>query len=163
MARDVLLTLHLVLIHQNQKVERVQPEEVVPVEILLFLTKKLSSKAEVLEMAGKQRDVSFVSKNYDEFMKNYHVYKDVLGKLYAEEKDEKEVEEKPLADQFLMESVYEAIAEAADNMDSDSIEEALSELDDYEIPDDDKEKISEIKRLASKYDYESIVKMLATL
>ncbi|WP_049944990.1 DegV family protein [Butyrivibrio sp. AC2005] len=124
---------------------------------------ELSSKAEVLEMAGKQRDVSFVSKNYDEFMKNYHVYKDVLGKLYAEEKDEKEVEEKPLADQFLMESVYEAIAEAADNMDSDSIEEALSELDDYEIPDDDKEKISEIKRLASKYDYESIVKMLATL
>ncbi|WP_051656716.1 DegV family protein [Butyrivibrio sp. AE3004] len=125
---------------------------------------KLSEEALALEMAGKEGNTEYIRDNYDGFMEKYHEYKEILGKLYeGEEKADENEPAKPLADSFLMESVYEAIAAAAEDMDSDGIDEALSELSEYDVQGDDKEKIENIKKLAAKYDYEGITQLLGSL
>lgn len=121
---------------------------------------KLAKEAEALEMAGKSRNLSYIREHFDDFMKDYLSYKDKLSGLY-EEKENLEALPKPMADAFMMDSVYEAIAGACEDMDSDAIDEALSELSDYEIPNEHKDKLDEIKKLAAKYDYEGITALIS--
>ncbi|WP_022763295.1 DegV family protein [Butyrivibrio sp. AD3002] len=122
---------------------------------------ELSKKAEALEMAGKEGNIEFIRDNYEDFMEKYLEYTNILSPLYESKESSSDAgETKPMADAFLMESVYEAVAEAADNMDSDAIEEALLELSDYDVPDEDKDKIAEIKKFASKYDYDGITNLI---
>jgi DegV family protein with EDD domain len=118
----------------------------------------LSEKAQALENAGKEGNIEFIKENYDSFMEQYRGYKKSLAELY---KEEESTSDKPMADSFLMDCVYEAVADAAENMECDAIDEALSELADYSIPDNDAEKIKAIKDLAAKFDYDGITKLLS--
>ncbi|WP_049945762.1 DegV family protein [Butyrivibrio sp. LC3010] len=122
----------------------------------------LAEKAQSLETAGKEENIVYIRDKYDEFMEEYLSYKDRLSDLYSKKSKGKSAAAlKPMADSFLMDSVYEAISAAAEDMDSDAIDEAFLELSDYEIPETDKEKFDEIKRLASQYNYDGIVSLLS--
>jgi hypothetical protein len=68
--------------------------------------------------------------------------------------------EKPVADEFLMESIYESLHDAADAMDCDMIDDIMKEIEPYAIPDSEKEKFRRIRELAAVFDYDGILEVL---
>lgn len=119
---------------------------------------ELSDKALALEMAGKEDNTAFIKNNHDSFMKDYIALVEQLKESVfpEEEADTEENPDKPLADKCLIETVYEEIKKAAENMDCDTIEEVLRELEDYRLPESEKDKIKEIKDKLDAFDYEGI-------
>ena len=121
---------------------------------------ELSDCAYELEMAGKEKNIEYIKEHHDGFIKHYQSYKYILEPFFVEENNEDEENKKPVADSYLMESVYEVIKEAAEAMDCDSIEEAFNELLEYSIPEEEKEKFNKIKALADIFDYDGIYEIL---
>ncbi|MBQ7677702.1 MAG: DegV family EDD domain-containing protein, partial [Lachnospiraceae bacterium] len=119
----------------------------------------LSGKAQALETAAGEENAEYIMANHAPFMADYAHLGEQLGEeVFAKEKEA--APDKPVADAFLMESVYEGLGEAAGNFDMDGIEEILAELDDYAVPEDEKEKYDAIREAAAKYDYAGILSVL---
>ena len=94
-------------------------------------------------------------------MEEYKKYKDKLGAIYGESTDDEDKDDdRPVADEFLLESVYEGLLDAAKAMDCDAIEEVFAEVEGYAIPESDKEKFKELKSKADNFDYDGIVTLL---
>ncbi|MCR4739972.1 MAG: Hpt domain-containing protein, partial [Lachnospiraceae bacterium] len=131
---------------------------------------ELSDKAQKLENAGKEGDTDYIRDNFEPFMAEYEelgkllsgVLSDDAGKEETEDNGES-AEEKPVADEYLMESVYEGLRDAADAMDSNTIEEILKELEDYTIPGSEREKYDAVREKAAKYDYYGMLELLGDM
>ena len=121
----------------------------------------LSKKAEALEMAGKEDRTDYIREHHEEAIEEYIELGMQLKAYTGTDSSAGEENEKPEADEFLMNSVYEELAAAAENMDSDTITEILNEMDGYSIPGPDGEKYAKIRELAGKYDYDGILKVLS--
>ena len=122
---------------------------------------ELSDRAQLLEDAGKALDIDYIRSSHEAFMQDYLKYSGLLSEVFREEDEEgEEASNKPMADEFLMESVYEGLKETADAMDHEAIEEILGELDGYRIPESDKDKIKAIRECAMNYDYSGITEIL---
>lgn len=122
---------------------------------------ELSDMARDLEMAGKEGNSSFINENHGDFMEKYRKYKDFLSSLYSDNGSDVEAQnDKPLADKYLMESVYEAIKEGASALEADTIDEALNELADYRLSAEDEERIQAIRDKARIFDYDGIIEIL---
>ena len=120
---------------------------------------ELSDKAQLLEDAGKASDLEYISGNHEVFMDSYLKYREVLAGIFEEEAGE-EAADRPLADEALLESVYEGLREAADAMDHEAIEEILGELGDYSLPEGDSERIGAVRKCVMNYDYDGILQVL---
>ena len=59
-----------------------------------------------------------------------------------------------------MESVYEEMREAAEEMDCDRLEEIFTEMEDYRIPDGEVELYKKLKQAVDHFDYEGILTLL---
>jgi len=121
---------------------------------------KLGDEAESLEMAGKEGDVSYIKEHHTATMERFLKYKEILEEVFPAEKeasDEGGDEGKPVADEFLMESIYEELADAAENMDCSRIDDALQEMSGYSIPEDEKERFKLVSEKAGMYDYEGLL------
>ncbi|MBR1523595.1 MAG: Hpt domain-containing protein, partial [Lachnospiraceae bacterium] len=122
---------------------------------------ELSDAAQLLETAGKKGDIDYIREHHASLMRDYKKMGGRLAGIYGEGIQEApENKAKPLADEFLLESVYEGLKEAADSMDCDAIDEILSELSDYEVPVSDRNKLYEIRKKAEAFDYEGILNLL---
>ena len=117
----------------------------------------LGEKAEQLEMAGKERDVSYIKEQHAPVMEEYLSYREMLAPLYNEADGN---EGKPVADEFLMAGIYEGLLEAAEAMNCDMVEEILKEIDDYTIPDQESEKFALIREKADQLDYEGMKELI---
>ena len=111
--------------------------------------------AERLEAAGKEGDSGYIKENHGEFMQEYAKFKGILSPLFEEEG-----EDKPVADEFLLESVYEGLKEAAGNNDCGAIEEIYKEMEGYSIPEKEREKYDSIREKADSFDYEGMLGLL---
>ena len=120
---------------------------------------ELAEKAQLLENAGKENNIDYIKENYELFMSDYNALIDELSGLFVSTESEAS-DNRPVADEFMMESVYEGLREAAENMDCDMIGEILSELSEYAIPESEKEKYDAITEKAGKYDYDGILELL---
>ncbi|MBR1877187.1 MAG: DegV family EDD domain-containing protein [Lachnospiraceae bacterium] len=121
----------------------------------------LADEAQLLENAGKEEDIDYIRNNHEALIQRYHKLDEEITPLFEEDTDGGALkDERPVADEFLMQSVYEGLYTAADSMSSDDIEEILGELTDYRLPDGDKEKIDIIKKKAEEYDYDGILELL---
>lgn len=105
---------------------------------------ELSENARLLEMAGKDEDTDYIRANHKAFMKEYLAYKDSLGSLFVKEEES----DKPVADDYLLQGVYEGLAEAAEAMDCDAMDEIFGEIRDYAIPESDREKFNALREKA---------------
>ncbi|MBR5360662.1 MAG: DegV family EDD domain-containing protein, partial [Lachnospiraceae bacterium] len=124
----------------------------------------LADRAQKLEDAGKEGDLNYIKEHHEDFMKDYHKYSDYLAGYVGEtdgSSDDGSSKDRPVADEFLMQSVYEGLKEAASNMDCDTIEDIMAELDEYEIPQGEKDKYGRIKTAAAAYDYDGILDALS--
>jgi DegV family protein with EDD domain len=122
----------------------------------------LSEKALKLEMAGKEGNTGYIIDNHLQCMEEFTGFKDLLSESLNDiaGDEAKDASHKPVADDFLMKSVYDELRSGADAMDCERISEVLKELDDYAIPDSDKEKFNAICLKAQEYDYDAILEIL---
>ncbi|MCR4657571.1 MAG: hypothetical protein K5770_15300, partial [Lachnospiraceae bacterium] len=67
---------------------------------------------------------------------------------------------KPVADEFLMESIYEGLREAAEAMDCDMADEIMKEIEPYAIPDSEIERFKLIREKVDMLDYEGILDLI---
>jgi HPt (histidine-containing phosphotransfer) domain-containing protein len=118
----------------------------------------LGDEAQRLETAAKEDDEEYIRTNHDDFMKHYKKLKDVLKDVCVGTSDDQDDtgSEKPMADPVIIEGVYEAVAEAVEDMDIEAIEEALAEIEGYALPDIAEKTIKKIKDLSEVFDYEGI-------
>ncbi|MCR5109282.1 MAG: DegV family EDD domain-containing protein [Lachnospiraceae bacterium] len=123
----------------------------------------LSDEAQLLENAGKDSNTAYIREHHGPFMERYIGYRDALAPLFEEDRaklPQKEQDKRPVADKFIIESVYEVVCDAAGEMDINTIEEAFEELKGYAIPDEEREKFDSLKAMAASFDYEGITELL---
>lgn len=123
---------------------------------------ELGDKAQLLENAGKEKNIAYIDENHDSFMKCYRKYSDILSVIFTDT-DIDNVEDKitkTIADETLMKTVYDSIREAAEAMDCDSIESIFNEMSDYSIPENESDKFNALKDKADVFDYDGILEVL---
>jgi hypothetical protein len=59
-----------------------------------------------------------------------------------------------------MESVYEEMRDAAEEMDCDRLEDIFTEMEDYRIPAEEVERYKKLKLAVDHFDYEGILSLL---
>ncbi|MBQ9277108.1 MAG: DegV family EDD domain-containing protein [Lachnospiraceae bacterium] len=122
---------------------------------------ELAESAEKLEMAGKEKDAEYIHANHESFIKDYINFEEVLDNAFIKrDEDVSKTSDKPIADESLMQSVYEGIREAAEEMDCDKLDGIMESIKDYDVPKAHAERFSEIKKYAESYDYEGLLKIL---
>ena len=122
---------------------------------------ELAESAEKLEMAGKEKDAEYIHANHESFMKDYISFEEVLDNAFTKrDEDVSKTSDKPALDESLMQSVYEGIREAAEEMDCDKLDGIMESIKAYDIPKAHTERFSEIKKYAESYDYEGLLEVL---
>lgn len=114
----------------------------------------LGDKAELLEAAGKNEDIQYIREHHAQAMEEYLSLNEALAAIFKEES------EKPVADEFLMQSIYEGLSDAAESMDCDMLEDIMKEIEAYEIPDSEKERFDLVREKADMLDYDGILEAL---
>lgn len=129
--------------------------------VRLIGARDLAEKAQLLENAGKEGNAEYIRNHHTALMEQYRKLGASVAAVFEEDsKEAPESDAKPVADAFLIQSVYEGLREAADAMSCDDIEEILEEITDYTIPDGEKQKLDEIRKRAGEYDYDGILELL---
>ncbi len=123
---------------------------------------QLGSEAELLEKAGKADDVDYILENHGRVMQDYLGFEEKLAAVFEEtdEAAKQDESQKPVADKFIMESVYEELKSAAEDMDCDRIALVMKEIGDYSIPEEEREKMDLIRERVSAFDYDGIIDVL---
>ncbi len=123
---------------------------------------KLADEAERLEMAGKENDIDYIREHHTGVMEEYQGLRGALSPAFTEGTEEDKAEDagKPVADQYLMDSIYEEIRDAAEAMDCDRVEDILKEISAYAIPDSEKERFGRVSEKAELLDYDGILETL---
>ena len=122
----------------------------------------LSEKAQLLENAGKERDLEYISANHAPMMEEFLRYRDILSEVF-EDRDKAESDEednRPVADEEYLREISDRLIAAAEDMNSDSIEEIFEELDGYSLTEDEKARFNDIRERSDSFDYEGMVELL---
>ena len=120
---------------------------------------EFGEEVQLLENAGKAENREYIRAHHEGFIETYRGFKAQLAAVFANEQTAAE-DEKPEADAVLMESVYEEMREAAEEMDCDRLEEIFTEMEDYRIPDGEVELYKKLKQAVDHFDYEGILTLL---
>ncbi len=129
---------------------------------------ELGNRAELLENAGKERNISYIKEHHAAVMEEYLSFKDELNTYFSGEAPEQEEtgedqnagKAKPEADRYLMESVYSELLSAAENRDSEMINDIMEEISEFSIPAEDEERFRSIREKAEAGDYDGIAEVL---
>ncbi len=122
---------------------------------------ELSDDAKALEEAGKEGDISFICSNHDRVMEEYREYRTTLAS-YFEENDPKAANDdsKPLANKFLLKTVYQELRDGAESMNLDMIDGAFDELDDCILSEEEADKVARLKECYDSFDYDGMIQIL---
>ncbi len=93
---------------------------------------EFGEEAQLLENAGKAENREYIRAHHEGFIETYRGFKAQLAAVFANEQTAAE-DEKPEADAVLMESVYEEMREAAEEMDCDRLDDIFAEMDDHAL------------------------------
>ena len=111
----------------------------------------LSEKARLLEDAGKAKDIEYIKEHHDSMMSDYLEFLDKLAPYF-------ESDQKPEADEIILESAYEALLDSARVENEVCVEGIFRDLGDYIIPAGEQDKYERLKAFFEKRDYESIIR-----
>lgn len=121
---------------------------------------KLADKAQKLEDAGKEDNTSYINDNHKQFIEELSDIKEPLSAVFDSPSDE---DDKPYADDELMNDVFEEINSAASDMDCDRIDAVIAEIKDYRIPDKYTELWNQILDAFARFDYMTIEDLLSKI
>ena len=121
--------------------------------------KDFGEEAQLLENAGKAGNMDYIRARHADFLETYRGFKAQLAVVFGSGQPALEAE-KPEADKELMESVYEELRAAAEEMDCDRLEDIFTEMEAYCIPAKEEELYQKLRQAAAHYDYDTIVTLL---
>ncbi|MBQ1868630.1 hybrid sensor histidine kinase/response regulator, partial [Selenomonas sp.] len=121
--------------------------------------KDFGEEAQMLENAGKAGNMDYIRAHHEDFLETYRGFKVQLAAVFGTGQPALEAE-KPEADNELMESVYEELRAAAEEMDCDRLEDIFTEMEAYCIPAKEEELYQKLRQAAAHYDYDTIVTLL---
>lgn len=119
---------------------------------------ELGENAQLLETAGKEKDVEYIRQHHPAVMEDYVKLGEDLAFLYNTENENDAA--KPMADTALIVDMYEGLHMAAEAMDCDMLEDILNEIGQYRIPDNEKDKFDSIRQMADTLDYDGILRII---
>ncbi len=117
----------------------------------------LGEECQALEIAGKQGDKAYIEEHIDDVMTSYKAFRTLLLPLF--EKEDKG-NEKPEADAPLINSAFEKIRSAADEMDCDSLQEIFKVMDKYRIPSEYENLWKDLRTASDNYDYDAVIGLI---
>lgn len=114
-------------------------------------------EAQRLEDAGKEENIAYIQSHHDVFINRYDSFKKSLEEVFS---GFDSYYDKPEADTDLMESVFEEIRAAAEDMDCEMLDSIFAEMGDYRIPAESKELFDKLKDASDKYEYKTIIRLM---
>lgn len=114
-------------------------------------------EAQRLEDAGKEENIAYIQSHHDVFINRYDSFKKSLEEVFSGLDSDYD---KPEADTDLMESVFEEIRAAAEDMDCEMLDSIFAEMGDYRIPAESKELFDKLKDASDKYEYKTIIRLM---
>ena len=123
---------------------------------------EFGEEAQKLENAGTDNDMAYINTHCEEFLEKYKRFKAPLSEFISKEESvqAEQNEDKPEADEGLLEDAYEELYSAADDMDCDMLKMIFKDMEAYRIPDKDLELWQKLMNASEKYDYETIMNLL---
>ena len=119
----------------------------------------LGEEAQRLEDAGKKGDEGYIRQNHEKFRAGCAHVREILRDVCG--KTEEDPSGRPLLAREQLETFYQRIRAAAEEMDCDRLEEILEELDGYQVPEEEQERAGQIREKAELFDYEGVVGVLS--
>ncbi|MCR4923915.1 MAG: response regulator [Lachnospiraceae bacterium] len=117
----------------------------------------LANEAQELEDAGKNNDLEYIHENHHVFMTKYLSIKAPLTEIFFKKEDPIK---KQKADPDLLETVYEEILSAAEEMDIERIESVIREISEYSIPESENSLWEDLMEAVKRYEYNRITELL---
>ncbi len=114
-------------------------------------------EAQLLENAGKSRDVEYIRANHKDFITKYRNCSTVLAEIFPEEPADEKL---PEADMEMIKNLYGEMRVAADEMNIEELEHLFLTMSSYRIPESERTRWNQIKEAADQYDYDAITALL---
>ncbi|MBQ7679021.1 MAG: DegV family EDD domain-containing protein [Butyrivibrio sp.] len=121
---------------------------------------EIADEAQLLENAGKEERIDYIRAHHASLMQKYHLLDEKIAPVFEEPASAEAEDDRPLADEALLKSVYERLLTAAEDMSCEDIEDILGELSDYSLPEEDRAKLEDIRMKSDVYDYDGILELL---
>lgn len=118
---------------------------------------ELGEKAQKLEDAGKREDITYIRENHEAFLKEYLDFREPLSAVFDSETEDPD---KPEADPELIESAYEEIRAAAEDMDCDKLQAVFTEMEEYRIPEGDSALWGRLRVASDNFNYDAVLELL---
>ncbi|MBR5115581.1 MAG: Hpt domain-containing protein, partial [Lachnospiraceae bacterium] len=115
-------------------------------------------EAQLLENAGKTEDIAYIRSHHEPFMKEYQGFREPLSACLSEYEA---LSDKPEADPDLMQTVFDEVRDAAEDMDCERLDSIFAEMKQYSIPREQKELFDKTRDAVEKYEYGTILALLA--
>ena len=110
----------------------------------------LSEKAARLEQAGNERDVMLIRQCTDEMLTQYMEYKSILEPYFKKEETDIDSLEAISAEQ--LNSFFEEISSAIEDLDMDLVEEIIEKMSKYKYAENAQKHFEELKDAVMEYD-----------
>lgn len=114
---------------------------------------ELASKAERMEMAGKEEDAQLIHKCTPDLLKQYEKYEEILAPYFKQEKA-KDTEKENISLEILKE-LFEELREALDSLDMDGMESVMKKMDLYQYPEEQEDLYEQLKSAVEQIDSEA--------
>ncbi len=122
---------------------------------------ELGYEAQLLEEAGKRKDIEYIEAHNDAFIEKYRGFKEPLSyALKKYNKGEKGDEAGRIADRAVMAGAYEKLKDAAEDMDCEKLDQIFKDMEGYIIPEDEGKLFSELQEAAKEFNYKTILSLL---
>ena len=121
----------------------------------------LSREAELLENAGKGKDIDYISRHHAQAMKEFAALKGPIAAVVIP--DEIPEAEKDDAGETMMTDVFAEIRSAAEDMDCQTLEQIFKEMHKYRVPEDETELWEKLKGASERYEYDRILELLDSM
>jgi CheY-like chemotaxis protein/HPt (histidine-containing phosphotransfer) domain-containing protein len=113
----------------------------------------LSKLAEMLENAGKEKNIDLISMETGALLKRYRNLGDKLSRLDPGDEDLPEI------DPASMSEAYRTVAEIAQIMDYQMMDSLLKDIKGYRLPPEDKEKVALIEQMLTELNWDKIMEI----
>ncbi|MCR4923912.1 MAG: DegV family EDD domain-containing protein [Lachnospiraceae bacterium] len=132
----------------------------------------LADEAEALEYAGKEENIDFIGENHKYLIINLLKYKERLFYIFEDSAPEAELKaekgselqtdynEDDDFDDYLMESVYESLKEAAEGKDKEIIRSVFAEIEEYSLSAEHMKRMEELKSCFENDDLAGMVRIM---
>ena len=114
----------------------------------------LGNAAEALEMAGKNKDIDFITEHHDSLMDGFRAIHEELTPMLGKQDDLPEIPADMLTD------AYAGMSEFVHAKDYELARMVMDSVKEYKLPDEDEERFSRIGAALSKMDWDDITDIL---